>query len=141
MTNNILDYEYSLISLSLGQISLNNSPGSPEHTFENHSYIKITLELYKKLYKNCTKSNKSYSAFINLKTRIFFTQRNLNIKELLVIILNSRILVSKNTGVDCHVLLQRLFLTQGSNPGLPQCRQMLYPLSHQGSALFILRHQ
>ena len=23
--------------------------------------------------------------------------------------------------------------TQGSNPGLPHCRQMLYPLSHQGS--------
>ena len=26
-----------------------------------------------------------------------------------------------------------IFLTQGSNPGLPHCRQMLYRLSHQGS--------
>ena len=26
-----------------------------------------------------------------------------------------------------------IFLTQGSNPGLPHWRQMLYPLSHQGS--------
>ena len=26
-----------------------------------------------------------------------------------------------------------IFLTQGSNPGLLHCRQMLYPLSHQGS--------
>ena len=26
-----------------------------------------------------------------------------------------------------------IFLTQGSNPGLPHCRRMLYPLSHQGS--------
>ena len=26
-----------------------------------------------------------------------------------------------------------IFLTQGSNPGLPHCRQMLYHLSHQGS--------
>ena len=25
------------------------------------------------------------------------------------------------------------FLTQGSNPGLPHCRQTLYHLSHKGS--------
>ena len=41
----------------------------------------------------------------------------------------------KSTGVGCHCLLQRIFLTQGSNPGLPQCRQMLYCLSHQGRLL------
>ena len=29
----------------------------------------------------------------------------------------------RNTGVGCHSLLQRIFLTQGSNPGLPHCRQ------------------
>ena len=29
--------------------------------------------------------------------------------------------------------LQKIFLTQGSNWGLPHCRQMLYRLSHQGS--------
>ena len=29
--------------------------------------------------------------------------------------------------------LQGIFLTQGSNPGLPHCRQTLYHLSHQGS--------
>ena len=40
---------------------------------------------------------------------------------------------SKNTGVGCHFLLQGIFQTQGSNPGLPHCRQMLYHLSHQGS--------
>ena len=39
----------------------------------------------------------------------------------------------KNTGVGCHFLLQGIFPTQGSNPGLQHCRQMLYPLSHQGS--------
>ena len=38
-----------------------------------------------------------------------------------------------STGVSCHSLLQRIFLTQGSNPGLLQCRQTLYPLRHQGS--------
>ena len=36
----------------------------------------------------------------------------------------------KNTGVGCHFLLQGIFLTQGSNPGLLHWRQMLYPLSH-----------
>ena len=29
----------------------------------------------------------------------------------------------KNTGVGCHFLLQGIFLTQGSNPGLLHCRQ------------------
>ena len=37
----------------------------------------------------------------------------------------------KNSGVGCHFLLQRIFPTQGSNPGLPHCRQTLYHLSHQ----------
>ena len=41
----------------------------------------------------------------------------------------------KSTGVGCHFLLQRIFLTQGLNPGLPHCRQMLYHLSHQGIPL------
>ena len=41
--------------------------------------------------------------------------------------------LGKNTKVGCHALLQGIFPTQGSNPGLPHCRQMLYHLSHQGS--------
>ena len=39
---------------------------------------------------------------------------------------------SKSTGVGCHFILQRIFPTQGSNPGLLHCRQALYRLSHQG---------
>ena len=39
--------------------------------------------------------------------------------------------LGKNTGVGCHTLLQVIFLIQGSNPGLPHCRQILYHLSHQ----------
>ena len=38
----------------------------------------------------------------------------------------------KNTGVGGHALLQGIFPTQGSNPGLPHCGQTLYHLSHQG---------
>ena len=47
----------------------------------------------------------------------------------------------QNTGVGSFSLLQGIFPTQGSNPGLPHCRQILYQLSHQGSlnmlAIFI----
>ena len=39
----------------------------------------------------------------------------------------------KNTGVGCHALLQEIFPTHGSSPGLLYCRQILYQLSHQGS--------
>ena len=41
--------------------------------------------------------------------------------------------LGKNTGVGCYTFLQGTFPTQGSNPGLPHCRQILYYLSHQGS--------
>ena len=39
----------------------------------------------------------------------------------------------QNTGVGSHSLLQGLFPTQGSNPGLPHCRRILHQLSHNGS--------
>ena len=38
----------------------------------------------------------------------------------------------KNTGVGCLDLLQGIFSTQGSNPVLLRCRQILYHPSHQG---------
>ena len=39
---------------------------------------------------------------------------------------------------DCHFLLQGIFPTQGSNSGLPHCRQTLYRLSHQGNPYFVI---
>ena len=39
----------------------------------------------------------------------------------------------QNTGVGSLSLLQGVFPTQGSNSGLPHCRQILYQLSHKGS--------
>ena len=39
----------------------------------------------------------------------------------------------QNTGVGSLSLLQRLFPTQGSNPGLPYWRRILYQLTHKGS--------
>ena len=39
----------------------------------------------------------------------------------------------QNTGVGSLSLLQGIFPTQRSNPGVPHCRQILYQLSHKGS--------
>ena len=39
----------------------------------------------------------------------------------------------QNTEVGSLSLLQGIFPTQGSNTGLPHCRQILYQLSHKGS--------
>ena len=39
----------------------------------------------------------------------------------------------QNTGVGGLALLQGIFPTQGSNPGLLHCRWILYQLSHKGS--------
>ena len=41
----------------------------------------------------------------------------------------------QNTGVGSHFLLQGIFPTQGSNPGLLHCRPILYQLSHRGSLI------
>ena len=39
--------------------------------------------------------------------------------------------------MGCHFLRQGIFLTQGSNRGVPHCMQMLYHLSHQQRPMFV----
>ena len=46
----------------------------------------------------------------------------------------------KNTGVGSLSLLQGILPTQGLNPGLLHCRQILYKLSYQGSPRKPLPH-
>ena len=41
----------------------------------------------------------------------------------------------QNTGVGSHSLLQRIFPTQGSNPGLLHCRWILYQLSYESEGM------
>ena len=41
--------------------------------------------------------------------------------------------LGQNTGVGNFSLLQGIFPTQGLNPSLPYCRQILYQLRHKGS--------
>ena len=44
----------------------------------------------------------------------------------------------KITGVGCHALLQGIFPTQESNPGLLHYRWILYHLSHQEAHLITI---
>ena len=47
--------------------------------------------------------------------------------------------LGQNTGVGSLSLLQGIFPTQGSNPGLLHCRRILYQLSHKGSPRILER--
>jgi len=51
------------------------------------------------------------------------------------------VLQAANTRVGSHSLLQGIFPAQGSNPGLPHCRQILYHLSHQGMLICLILSQ
>ena len=42
----------------------------------------------------------------------------------------------KNTQVGSPALLQGIFPTQESNPGLPHCRRILHQLSHKASPYY-----
>ena len=44
----------------------------------------------------------------------------------------------QHTGVGSLSLLQGIFPTQGSNPGLPHCCWVLYQLRHKGSPFLLL---
>ena len=44
----------------------------------------------------------------------------------------------KSTGVGAHIFLQGIIPTQGLNPGLLHCRQILYHLSQQRSMYVVL---
>ena len=46
--------------------------------------------------------------------------------------------LSQNPGVGSHSRLQGIFPTQGSNPSLWDCRQILHCLSHQGSFCYLM---
>ena len=46
--------------------------------------------------------------------------------------------LSKNSGVGCHSLLQRIFLIRGWNPDLLIWRQILYIQIHKGSPFWFL---
>ena len=47
----------------------------------------------------------------------------------------------KNNGMDCHFLLQRIFLTHGSNPCLLHWQVDSLPLSHQGATHYLMLNE
>ena len=67
---------------------------------------------------------------------LLLTDNSQILERYLVYLWNSQ---GKNAGVGSQSLLQEIFPTQGSNPGLPHCRQVLYQLNHQGKA-YICMH-
>ena len=50
-------------------------------------------------------------------------------------VLQARIL--EYSWVGCYFLLQGIFPTQGSNPGVAHCRRILYQLSYRGSPIIL----
>ena len=80
--------------------------------------------------------------FLILKMKVKVTQSCLTLCDLMDCIVewnstwNSP---GQNTGVGKLSLLQGIFPTQGSNPGLPHCMQILYQLSHKGSPRILER--
>ena len=46
----------------------------------------------------------------------------------------------KNTGVGCHALLQGIFPTQGSNPCLLHCRQILFFFFFRDTSFYCFHH-
>ena len=43
----------------------------------------------------------------------------------------------QNSGMDSHSSLQGIFPNQGSNPGFPHCRSILYQLSQKGNHFYM----
>ena len=67
---------------------------------------------------------------------VYISEKSLNYTKLNIRIPSSSVhgdSPGKNTRMGCHALLQGIFPTQGSNPGLLHCRWILHHLSHQGS--------
>ena len=90
------------------------------------------LHCRKILYQLSHQGSPSYISYMNVKllsrVRLFGTPWTVTYQAP-----SSMGFSGKNTGVRCHFLLQGIFLTQGSNPGLLHCRWTLYQLSHEGS--------
>ena len=91
------------------------------YSFQVYSRV---IQLYRHIHTHTNMKVKSLS-----RVRLFATPWTVTYQAPL-----SMDFPGNSTGMDCHFLLQRIFPTQGSNPGLPHCRRPLYSLSHQYTA-------
>ena len=78
-------------------------------------------------------SSTSVSPLLTKHSATLYSSMSFAIRYDHVILFCSWNSLGQNTGVGSLSLLQGIFPTQGLNPGLPHCRQVLYQLSHKGS--------
>ena len=74
----------------------------------------------------------SLNSILHMKVKLKATQLCLNLWDPMDYTYSPWNSPGQDTGVAI-ILLQGIFATQGSNPGLPHHRQVLYQLNHQGS--------
>ena len=98
---------------SLPQNHSCHSPFSQSHQKDSRSPLTISV-----LYIKESESESHSAMFNSLRPHVLYSPWNFP---------------GQNTGVGSLSLLQGIFPTQESNPGLPHCRRILYQLSHQGS--------
>ena len=78
-------------------------------------------------------SSTSVSPLLTKHSATLYSSMSFAIRYDHVILFCSWNSLGQNTGVGSLSLLQGIFPTQGLNPGLPHCTQVLYQLSHKGS--------
>ena len=103
-------------------VSLLGWGGIQEATHCGHKKRKIPIQFYLTGFK----SQFCHLSIVCKKVKVKVTSDSLQLYS-------PRNSPGQNSGVGSRSLLQGIFPTQGLNPGLPHCRQILYQLSHKGS--------
>ena len=93
--------------------------------YNDHMIQQFHSWVYIRRKKKTTNSRRCM--YININTSIIYNCQDM---EAIYSPLDSP---GQNTGMSSLLLLQGIFPTQGSNPGLLHREQILYQLSHQGS--------
>ena len=97
--------------------------------FSNESFLHIRWPEYCSFSFSINPSNE-YLRLISFRMNWLYL---LAVQGTLKSLLQHHSFPGHNTGMGSLSLLQGNFPTQGLNPGLPHCRQILYQLSHKGS--------
>ena len=97
-----------------------------DHSPLDHLYFSFMADLLTRFYLV-----EMTLIFIDIRVERFWTQGKQTICIQMYLILAPWTSLGQNTGVSSLSLLQWIFPTQGSNRGLPHCRQILYQLSQR----------
>ena len=98
----------------------------------NGNLLDMIDKTEEEIYKLLPDNYPVYAVMEAVKNSIMYREYSIIDKLIEVIVTKTSIIIirpwdslGKNTGMGCHCLLQGIFLTQRSNPGLPHCRQTL----------------